>query len=100
VIPRLEGTVKYIISELDEMDREEFFRFVCDLDHRKLYSIPCRLKKVQGKKKRDAEKAEAAKRIAADADGEAGDEVKREETPSTAEQAGNLLNAKDEDVIF
>jgi len=32
VIPRLEGTVKYIISELDEMDREEFFRFVCDLD--------------------------------------------------------------------
>lgn len=29
VIPRLENTVKYIISELDEMDREEFFRCVC-----------------------------------------------------------------------
>ena len=27
VIPRLENTVKYILSELDEMDREEFFRF-------------------------------------------------------------------------
>jgi V-type H+-transporting ATPase subunit D len=26
VIPRLENTIKYIISELDEMDREEFFR--------------------------------------------------------------------------
>jgi V-type H+-transporting ATPase subunit D len=26
VIPRLENTVKFIISELDEMDREEFYR--------------------------------------------------------------------------
>ena len=28
VIPRLENTIKYITSELDEMDREEFFRWV------------------------------------------------------------------------
>ena len=28
VIPRLENTIKYITSELDEMDREEFFRSV------------------------------------------------------------------------
>jgi V-type H+-transporting ATPase subunit D len=26
VIPRLEGTIKYINAELDEMDREDFFR--------------------------------------------------------------------------
>lgn len=27
VMPRLDNTIKYIMSELDEMDREEFFRF-------------------------------------------------------------------------
>jgi V-type H+-transporting ATPase subunit D len=35
IIPKLENTIKFISSELDEADREEFFR----------------LKKVQGKKK-------------------------------------------------
>lgn len=28
VIPRLENTIAYVISELDEADREEFFRCV------------------------------------------------------------------------
>ena len=63
---------------------------------------PCRLKKVQGKKKRDAEKAEAAKRIAEaeGAAGETGDGVKTREDPSTAETTGDLLNDRDEDIIF
>lgn len=42
VLPRVEGTVAYIISELDEQDREDFFR----------------LKKVQGNKKKDHERLE------------------------------------------
>jgi V-type H+-transporting ATPase subunit D len=37
VIPKIENTIAYVTSELDEQDREEFFR----------------LKKIQGKKKRE-----------------------------------------------
>ncbi|KAM0752656.1 hypothetical protein T439DRAFT_323272 [Meredithblackwellia eburnea MCA 4105] len=78
VIPRLENTISYINSELDEMDREEFFR----------------LKKVQSKKKRDnaIKEAEAAAKAASEGGG-AGD--------AAAAGAGQgLLNEKDEDVIF
>lgn len=50
VTPRLENTVQYIKGELDELEREEFFR----------------LKKVQAKKKKDIAAAEAeAKTVAA-----------------------------------
>jgi len=48
IIPKIENTIAYVISELDEGDREEFFR----------------LKKVQDKKKRDkAKEAEEGKNV-------------------------------------
>ncbi|KZS89862.1 vacuolar ATP synthase subunit D [Sistotremastrum niveocremeum HHB9708] len=81
IIPKLENTVKYILSELDEMDREEFFR----------------LKKVQGKKKRDAEAAAALLAGKATTE-EAPVETVAED--DEGEGGGDLLSSRDEDVIF
>ena len=92
VTPRLENTVQYIKGELDELEREEFFR----------------LKKVQAKKKKDIEANESAARealariAAAEFDGEAaafGGAMRGNGV--TVGDPGNLLEPeRDEDLLF
>lgn len=83
VKPRLENTISYIKGELDELEREDFFR----------------LKKIQAYKKREIEKQLAASRLFAEE--QLLEKISLEQGISV-DAAHNLLSAgeKDVDIIF
>lgn len=84
VIPKIEETIKWIEGELDELDREDFYRMKCVQD-----------KKKEAKEKEEAEKKEKMAKM-----GIAMEERKEEENDIFQENDQIIEDEDEGDVIF
>eukprot|EP01026_Neomeris_dumetosa_P031711 TRINITY_DN25144_c0_g1_i1.p1 TRINITY_DN25144_c0_g1~~TRINITY_DN25144_c0_g1_i1.p1 ORF type:complete len:301 (-),score=48.64 TRINITY_DN25144_c0_g1_i1:410-1207(-) len=89
VIPKVKNTIAYIKGELDELEREEFFR----------------LKKIQGKKERDAKAAEANRiKSKQELEAEEAKEAELENLENDSKDAvleeESMIDTEDKDIIF